>query len=341
MAVPVIIWPAAWYVKAAIMAPQMKLRSLITKDTSISGFYGPGSWWAWLITLGMTHGHSLLGTREAGEWDYDLIAASGYNIVAAIDLILKARIIGRLGDSTCESPLFPALLCAERVVSVGTGSSLFTIAIAGWVPRSSDRRRLGVAIIPIVFALVASCFSYRAHEAILRTEPEHGCKLPDGSPLQSQISYILDAIPHSLLWVGKTFPVVYTGSYWLVVGAVTIVSAAATRCHDKLRWSGLALAGAVLLPLMIELALGGMVVSGFLGFWALLWAPQYILAFCPQMGFFPLTGTSVMDMDQLAALLSIGFIAALRSGRRILKALRNRADSSESAHELEPLYNEP
>ncbi|KAJ6462170.1 hypothetical protein C8R45DRAFT_1178662 [Mycena sanguinolenta] len=149
MALSPIIFAAVDYFTQVVPA-QKKLRSLITGDTPVSGFYGPGSWWAWLITLGMTHTHSLLAA-EPEEWDYDLIAASGYIIAAAVDLTSKAKTIGRLGNGPCESPLLPALLCAERAVSIGTGSSLFTIATAGWVGGSvaatSDlgvRSRLGV-----------------------------------------------------------------------------------------------------------------------------------------------------------------------------------------------------
>jgi hypothetical protein len=83
------------------------LASRNTGDTPISGFYGPGAWCAWLITIGMTHGHigvALLKKGDlAAEWDYDLIAAGGYIITASIDLILKSRTIARLGEAASES----------------------------------------------------------------------------------------------------------------------------------------------------------------------------------------------------------------------------------------------
>ncbi|KAJ7790209.1 hypothetical protein B0H14DRAFT_2940569, partial [Mycena olivaceomarginata] len=119
----------------------------------VSGFYGPGAWLAWLLTLGMTHGHALRAmTGELkNEWDYDLIGASGYTIAAA---------------AANTSSLLPALLCAERVISVGTGSSLL-----------QSRH----------------CFSsggFRAHEAIFKTTPVIWCYYHDGHEVwRGNISY--------------------------------------------------------------------------------------------------------------------------------------------------------
>ncbi|KAF7358591.1 hypothetical protein MSAN_01197600 [Mycena sanguinolenta] len=368
-----------------VVASQKKLRSLIADNTPISGWYGPGSWWAWLITLGMTsdrhgcgnprrvagtgergygygstfedprrparsaddpytrlcfiegmtHAHSFVATAEPDEWDYDLIAASGYTIAAAIDVIFKAKTMVQLGESVCGSPTLPALLCAERAVTVGAGSSLFTIAAASYVGWSSGRRRVGVAIIPLVFVVVASCFSIRAHQAIFRTEL---CKLPDGSRVG----------PGDLLFAPVT-------TIYLITLPIDIYPSPARQgrsrsatavlvlfiilvAYYKPSWPPLGYILAVIVLFPLAAAVGGALEC--FGIWVILWGILYIFAFFPQMGSFPLTGMSVMDMDQLATLLSIGFIAALRSGRHILKALRNRTDSSPSTHELSPLPNE-
>ncbi|KAJ7201499.1 hypothetical protein B0H12DRAFT_1122775, partial [Mycena haematopus] len=75
---------------AQIITIQKTLLSRVTNNTPISGFYGPGSWWAFLITLGMTHGHTVVAILRTGhlssEWDYDLVAASSYTVAAALDL---------------------------------------------------------------------------------------------------------------------------------------------------------------------------------------------------------------------------------------------------------------
>ncbi|KAJ6474894.1 hypothetical protein C8R45DRAFT_1160110 [Mycena sanguinolenta] len=209
-----LIWMVVLSVQEG-MASQKKLRLLVTQNTPISGFYGPGSWWAWLITLGMTHAPMavsvLLSAELSEEWDYDLIAASGYIIAAAIDLILKGRAISHLGDGACGSSLLPALLCAERAVSVGAGSSLFTIATGGlYVGGLSGRRRVGIAIITAVFIVVASWYSFRARQAIFRTGPDMPCRLPDGSRLKPEMSFVLVDVP-TLLVVATTHivPAIY------------------------------------------------------------------------------------------------------------------------------------
>ncbi|KAJ6484779.1 hypothetical protein C8R45DRAFT_1098929 [Mycena sanguinolenta] len=104
-----VIWIAVLHTQH-IIATQKKLRSLLAYHTPFSGFYGPGSWWAWLITLGMTHAHmgiNLLATGELpDEWDFDLIAASGSTIAAAIDLISKnAQSQSALDSHSLPSPL--------------------------------------------------------------------------------------------------------------------------------------------------------------------------------------------------------------------------------------------
>ncbi|KAF7336463.1 hypothetical protein MSAN_02300500 [Mycena sanguinolenta] len=238
-------------------ATEKKLRSLITVDTSISGFYGPGSWWAWLITLGMTHVHSFVALEEPEEWDYDLIAASGYIVAAAIDLTLKARIIGKLGDSACESPLLPALLCAQRVVWVGTGSSLFTIVtapIAVAAGGSSGRQRAVTALIPFVFSVIALCFTFTAHNAILRTDKEgmffgmyvdNPCTLSDGSRLlRDDISFSLADLPLFVLSTAiKVTALAYTsGWYWLIASPIFTVLAVVIPSGGPL------LAGPILFP---------------------------------------------------------------------------------------------
>ncbi|KAJ6478277.1 hypothetical protein C8R45DRAFT_1006936 [Mycena sanguinolenta] len=322
-------------------ATEKKLRSLITVNTPISGFYGPGSWWACLITLGMTHAHSFVATAEPEEWDYDLIAVSGYIVAAAIDLTLKARTIGKLGNRACGSPLLPAFLCAARVVWVGTGSSLFTIATAVFVGGSSGRRRAVTALIPFVFAVIAFWFTSAAHSAIVGTDPstfklmmpDSMCTLSDGSRLRGEdISSILVDLPLFIIWISiKVVPVFYmSGWYWLITVPITTVFAVAIPGGKPL------VAGPVLIPLMVVIYAVVMVLL-WLFLWGIVWPLLYVLAFFPQLGFFPLTGTSVMDMDQLAALLGIGFIAAFRTWRRIFKAVRDRANSVASTHEHLPL----
>jgi hypothetical protein len=87
------IWITKTNIETSVFG-QTKLRSSITADTSISGFYGPGAWCTWLITLGLSHGHTFMTLLRSGEppsVDYDLIAASFYTAAATIDLIAKSH----------------------------------------------------------------------------------------------------------------------------------------------------------------------------------------------------------------------------------------------------------
>jgi hypothetical protein len=45
------------YIRKTI-STEKELLPRVTRNDPISGFYGPGAWWAWLITLGMTHAHA-------------------------------------------------------------------------------------------------------------------------------------------------------------------------------------------------------------------------------------------------------------------------------------------
>jgi hypothetical protein len=72
--------------------------------------------------------------------------------------------------------------------------------------------------------------------------------------------------------------------------------------------------------------------------WIIVWWPVYILAFFPQIGYFPPTNMSVFDMDQFAALLSIVVVATIRIWGPIFKAVRSRLSASTaSSYEMSPL----
>ncbi|KAF7336462.1 hypothetical protein MSAN_02300400 [Mycena sanguinolenta] len=300
-------------------ATDKKLLSLITANTPISGFYGPGSWWAWLITLGMTHAHSFVATAEPEEWDYDLIAVSGYIVAAAIDLTLKARAIGKLGESACGSPLLPALFCAERVVWVGSGSSLFTIATATFVGRSRGLRRVATALIPLFFIAIALRFTSVAHHSIFGTHLNSPCMLSDGSMLRHKdISpgFPLADLPLLIIPAIEMVPKLYRSpDFWL--GFVPFPMLLAVIILDDENHRLIAMALFPVLPVILVVV----IILALLAISVIVSPLVYILAFFPETGSFPLTGMSVKDMDQLAALLGVGFIAALRSGTQILKAL--------------------
>jgi hypothetical protein len=326
-------------------AVEHELLSNITSDTPISGFYGPGSWWAWLITVGMTHGHAgvtLLRTEELPSgWDYDLIGASSYVVAAAIDLILKSRTIARLGDASSESLLLPALVCAERVVWVGTGSSLFTLVLA-YNSRSSHSsvRAAGIALTTLVCCSVATGFSRRAHEAIARTARVFWCLShkynKPGDTKSTPFTFVHFPADLEAWWTFSYIPL----QYWIpMVAATGIIIACAFMYSVLLRqrslthaawfalWNPLLLlavltAGPCIACLGISIVLLG--IWGLLWMW--IWLSVYILAFFPHKGYFPITGMSVLDMDQIAALLPIAITAIIRIVRALHKVAYSRPE---------------
>ncbi|KAJ7208149.1 hypothetical protein C8J57DRAFT_1402964 [Mycena rebaudengoi] len=68
-----------------------------------------------------------------------------------------------------------------------------------------------------------------------------------------------------------------------------------------------------------------------------LWWPTYILALIPWAGYFPATGTSVLEVDQITSLLAVAIVAAIRIGRLIAKASPSADASTSEEHELAPL----
>ncbi|KAJ7500725.1 hypothetical protein B0H11DRAFT_1908598 [Mycena galericulata] len=323
----VLFYVGVLYTKETLPIERELLSRLgITTDTPISGFYGPGPWWGWLITLGMSHGHTLMALKSTNpepNWDYDLIGASFYLVTAEIDLILKAKEISQLGDRASDySGLLPALLCAERAVAVGNGFCLFTIITAFLFNYSSRFRAAGITAIPLILGIVASFSTLHAHKAIFQTVPARWWSLHRGI---EELSFTLVDFPAWLITsiVSMAAPKYASQTYWMAsigtgsVGAI-VWEVYLGQPHNIRHTLGLTLlAGAILAASFPCLEVLAWVVFGgphFLFFWFLSWFPVYILAFCPYMGYFPLTGTtrSVLDMDQFSALLAVVVVALIR-----------------------------
>ncbi|KAJ7493927.1 hypothetical protein FB451DRAFT_1215731 [Mycena latifolia] len=325
-----------------------ELRSKITAETPISGFYGPGSWLAWLITLGMSHGNMIKALLTTGalpeELDYDLIGASCYTVAAAIDLIRKSRTIAQLGDAASASVLLPALACAEFVVWLGGGSSLVTMLTALFLGRSepSGFRIAGIAGIPLMFAFVASGFTLHAHQAIAQTAPVFWCVAHNATQPPGTREYVIFGhFPASIATQWKVLSQRYCMWAGTIMGAVLAVvfvwemleQRTLRRAPRKTILTGIL----SVLPFIPWFELAFIDTMWFLC-WVAFWWPVYILAFFPQMGYFPITGMSLLEMDQTAALLAVAVVAAIRILRSIFKAIRPLADSDSSlSHEVAPL----
>ncbi|KAF8179516.1 hypothetical protein K438DRAFT_1977225 [Mycena galopus ATCC 62051] len=340
-------------------ATEKELLSRITSDTPISGFYGPGAWLAWLVALGMSHGHALramMAHRELkNEWDYDLIGTSGYTIAAAVDLMSKAKAISQLREAANTSSLLPALLCAERVVSVGTGSSLLSLTIGLASPNSGGFRSFSIAALVLFFAIVASFSAFNAHEAIFETTPVIWCPLHDGhNSMRDEFPFTAVDMPGFLGEVTISLPQIYAiREYWMITGMVSaivsLISFVATLLNGhKLIAALSATVACAVAPVALFVGFpigcaGFVIVIGMIK-WVLLWVCffwlVYIQGFLPSRGYFPLTGMSLLDMDQISAFCGVLVIAALRTLYPILKTLRHE-ESAEERHELTPLLTDP
>ncbi|KAJ6498688.1 hypothetical protein DFH09DRAFT_1203805 [Mycena vulgaris] len=353
-----IIWVMKLFIQDT-MATEKELLSRIISDTPISGFYGPGAWWAWLITLGMTNIHTSLALLKGGElsleWDSDLIGASCYTAAAVIDLILKARTIAALGDSGSRSVLLPALLCAERVVVVGTGSSVFTVASA-LVSESSPWLRLrtaGIAIVPVVLALAGVPFTWRAHEAIVRTVPVPWCLLHNGileGIVRLKALALTDVDSVLLFSVQGISPLhfreIYNWrEYWIFAGMATAIAICVVFLPpgfaDVVRIARRRnLRSALILSPTIGFASGAVFTCGPLLTCITYWPAVYISAFFPRGGYFLQTEISVLEMDQMAALLAMVAVAVIRGYKFILRLKRScNAPGDSESHASLPITN--
>ncbi|KAJ7114611.1 hypothetical protein C8R43DRAFT_1138424 [Mycena crocata] len=333
----VILWIKACIAESSPIEKDLLFQ--ITNDTPISGFYGPGPWYAWLITLGMSHAHTAMALLNTGAlptgWDYDLIGAAFYTVAAAVDLMHKSRMIAQLGDKASESVLLPALVCAERVVAIGTGFFLVNLTVGVLSAASASSIRTArtffvTATIPLLFVLVASGFLFHAHNAISHTAPVFWCSMHDGTP-RAQRKHIIPFTHVDFLADIISTNTFLESAYWIVMGWVIpfIIPSVFLGCllHSRNFPSALgytALSVVILtatlflaIPLLVTTLVIGLFAAIAFSCWVLLWVPLYAFAFFPRLGYFPPTGTSVLEMDQIAALLGVVLVAVIRISRHL------------------------
>ncbi|KAF7318410.1 hypothetical protein HMN09_00350200 [Mycena chlorophos] len=326
------VFAAIGQVKATL-ALEIELVSKISNNTAISGFYGPGSWYAWLLTLGMLHGHTLTlvaeqarGREQEAEWDYDLIGASAYLVAVSIDLMNKARQVSSLGDEAGNSLLVPAMLCAERAVAVGMGSTVFTLATAHLRGPSKNRTTL-VAAIALFFTFMASGFSTVAHEIMHKTAPVIWCRLHNDTILSKYDlrPMLFVDFPGMAIYAISYLPRLWaTWEYWMsTVAAASIVFVcflaynSLKRVAARKTLARAATAGATvgLLVCLVPILAAPMAAMGAVKWvltWLIFWWPVYILAWFPKMSIFPLSGISLLEMDQIAAFLGVIVVTLIR-----------------------------
>ncbi|KAK6977600.1 hypothetical protein R3P38DRAFT_518770 [Favolaschia claudopus] len=125
------------------------------------------AWWAFLVTLGMTYGRTLTAFWRTGslppEWDYSMTLSATRLSSSLLPSTFFPSRAARLSSEQIDSN--PRFVCAERVVSFGTGSSLFATVYG------LRQHPILVASISWMFALIASGFCLRACTTISRTFP--------------------------------------------------------------------------------------------------------------------------------------------------------------------------
>ncbi|KAJ6492222.1 hypothetical protein C8R45DRAFT_1212993 [Mycena sanguinolenta] len=133
--------------------------NLFHHNTPISGFYGPGGWPTWLVTLGMTQFHMgvrLLTTGDISE--YDLIGQSDYTAGRRSQRVAALSGIALRGTRRLD---WDWHIVIHRITALG-----FVRSPAGRLGPGP-----GIAVTPLFFTLVASWFTVRTHEAVARTAP--------------------------------------------------------------------------------------------------------------------------------------------------------------------------
>jgi hypothetical protein len=145
------------------------------------------------------------------------------------------------------------------------------------------------------------------------------------------------------LAVSSLFQIWISPRLWLVTGAIFTFIFACTIVNqrspaDALRYSAHSALASVLLCSLAPLSgayLTAVAAFKWVCFWLALWWPIYILAWFPTMGSFPPTGMSVLEMDQIVALLTIVVVATVRGLRSVWKARHFLSRfTTDSPHEL-------
>ncbi|KAJ7236591.1 hypothetical protein B0H12DRAFT_1256351 [Mycena haematopus] len=196
-------------------------------------------------------------------------------------------------------------------------------------------RRAGTAMVPLLLALTASFFALSAHDAISLTVPVIWCRFHNGVEMgKREIPFTAIDYPAGLLGGAIHIPhwLYISRDYWLSIGGLSGVVVVVAPMVNLLRRRSM-------LRVLLS-ARYGLAVFGFLAALPLLLMVALRLfsgesCGCPCDALFPAYWNILLEMDQLAALLGVTFIAGFRSFYRILNAVYPHR--SRSLHEHIPL----
>jgi hypothetical protein len=115
----------------------------------------------------------------------------------------------------------------------------------------------------------------------------------------------------------------------IIIGVLLLVVFLVTLFMDRSLESALEKVAEAVFALLTWILFTPMALEAmWLILWVVCWWPMYLLAFLPQIGYYPPSGISVLEMDQIAALLGVAFVAAIRVLQPISKCARSSAASS-------------
>lgn len=317
----------------------------------VSGFYGPGSWAAWLFTVASSAIDRGFG-REASldaksahlmGLDLNLVVAYGYPLVAAIDLISHMDI--NLSEDII-SPMMGTLAARVLIVRTGTalGACLTTICVYSWLRERSLARTAVFSIICTTLLFMTAKLFELAYEnfsssAILQTI----FWLPGTQKTRSQVldlrldkiarspfkfygqnallgfAYNLDKLDRALRRVDAMFFTLY-----VLPATLLLVLNVYVRFKDRPVYIGLLLTffGCTLLPTVLW-----WVVQVFMLWFQML----FMLLSHPPERAVPLSLTKVTDLDQMTALILSGVFVLLFTIRDLFGRERERILSATQA----------
>jgi hypothetical protein len=139
--------------------------------SDVSGFYGPGSWAAWMLTFASCFlARIFVDEKQTGEkWahlltlDVNLVSAYAYPLVAAVDVLLHTRTIYWLGEEA-SSRYFGPMSASIAVLRTGAVFGAFLSIVLGlnwWRTRKHLRSLVFSCLLTAFFLVTINYFEIR------------------------------------------------------------------------------------------------------------------------------------------------------------------------------------
>ncbi|KAH7323503.1 hypothetical protein BKA65DRAFT_555185 [Rhexocercosporidium sp. MPI-PUGE-AT-0058] len=289
----------------------------------VSGFYGPGSWAAWLLTGAACCLSRLLRDEsyhhDTSKLDLDLVATFAYPCIAATDAILRLRHIssGTLSNSDLGCIITPMIVSKT---GAGIGVVLAIVCIRNWMSDSGGG-------LSVAFATLSSCFlvlSTVAFDIIIAGTPPRNILaaflvLPNS---MFALADSQDTLFRKLLFASDLLSPAFTGlsdipfiqskrlsSTLIVYLGYTFMGASFVLKGNLGRSKTLFLTPFIFLLPILAMHIGLWTFYIFSRFATFYFIYQYW-----ALDHLPLTVASIMDLDQLSTLVIGGVLVFLVNG---------------------------